>query len=81
MGLPVLGTTADIESVLARHAPDVVVVSSERFDVAALVRLQLACERAGTPLKQMQFRLTDVELEPLSFATGAELEKGPAIRQ
>ncbi len=81
MGLPVLGTTADIESVLARHAPDVVIVSSGKFDVAALVRLQLACERAGTALKQMQFRLADVEVEPLSFVTGADLEKKPAIRQ
>jgi len=81
MGIPVLGTTADIESVLARHAPDVVVISSERFNVAALLRLQLACDRVGTPLKQMQFRLTDVELGPLSLSTVAELEKGPAIPQ
>jgi UDP-GlcNAc:undecaprenyl-phosphate GlcNAc-1-phosphate transferase len=76
MGLPVLGTTDDIDRVLERQAPDVVIVSSEKFQLSTLARLQVACLHAGTPLKQMQFRLTDVAVaEPVlavsAHATGA----------
>jgi UDP-GlcNAc:undecaprenyl-phosphate GlcNAc-1-phosphate transferase len=76
LGLPVLGTTADIEQILDRHGPDVVIVSSEKFSIDALVRLQLACERVGTPLKQMQFRLADVEIGALSVGASDAVIRG-----
>jgi UDP-GlcNAc:undecaprenyl-phosphate GlcNAc-1-phosphate transferase len=80
MGLPVLGTTAEIEGVLARYRPDVVIVSSEKFDDAALARLQLACERAGIRLKQMQFRLADVEAGLQSRPDNTKSKQGSTAR-
>ncbi len=60
MGLPVYGTVAEAEAVIARHRPDVIVVSTEKISPASMHALELACERTGTALKQMQFRVTDV---------------------
>jgi UDP-GlcNAc:undecaprenyl-phosphate/decaprenyl-phosphate GlcNAc-1-phosphate transferase len=62
MGVPVLGTLDDIERVLTKYAPDLVIVSTEKIDGPAVAKLSLACTQAGTTLKRMQFRLTDVDV-------------------
>jgi UDP-GlcNAc:undecaprenyl-phosphate GlcNAc-1-phosphate transferase len=65
MGLRVLGRIDEIERIIAKHKPTLIIVSTEKLRPAAWTTLQTACQRTGTPLSQMQFRLTDL---PFGFA-------------
>jgi UDP-GlcNAc:undecaprenyl-phosphate GlcNAc-1-phosphate transferase len=60
MGLPVLGSIAEVERIIAKHRPSLIIVSTGKLSPPALMTLRTACQRTGTTLMQMQFRVTDV---------------------
>ena len=60
MGVPVLGGIADVEHFIAKHSPDVVIVSTGKLHPSKFAAVQFACARAGVDLKQMEFRIADV---------------------
>jgi UDP-GlcNAc:undecaprenyl-phosphate GlcNAc-1-phosphate transferase len=62
MGLRVLGGIDEIERIIVKQQPTIVIVSTEKLRPSALLALQAACERSGTALMQMQFRVTDLHL-------------------
>jgi UDP-GlcNAc:undecaprenyl-phosphate GlcNAc-1-phosphate transferase len=60
MGVPVLGGVADVEHLIAKHSPDVVIISTSKLHPSKFAAVQFACARAGVDLKQMEFRIADV---------------------
>ena len=47
MGVPVLGGIADVEHFIAKHSPDVVIVSTGKLHPSKFAAVQFACARAG----------------------------------
>jgi UDP-GlcNAc:undecaprenyl-phosphate GlcNAc-1-phosphate transferase len=66
MGLPVLGRLTEAERIIEKRKPALVIVSTAKLRPAALLSLQDACERTGTPLMQMQFSIADVSTSRLA---------------
>jgi UDP-GlcNAc:undecaprenyl-phosphate GlcNAc-1-phosphate transferase len=60
MGIPVLGSIAEVERFIAKHSPDVVIVSTGKLHPSKFAAVQFACARAGVDLRQMEFRIVDV---------------------
>jgi len=60
MGVPVVGSISEIERFIAKHSPDVVIVSTAKLPPSKFAALQFACARAGVELRQMEFRIVDV---------------------
>jgi UDP-GlcNAc:undecaprenyl-phosphate GlcNAc-1-phosphate transferase len=65
MGLRVLGGIDEAERLIRAHSPTLVIVSTEKLRPGASLTLQIACQRTGTTLMQMQFRVTEVTVESL----------------
>lgn len=67
MGLRVLGSIDEVERIIAKHKPTLVIVSTEKLRPAAWTTLHTVCQRTGTPVSQMQFRLTDLPFGLIGF--------------
>lgn len=63
MGVPVLGTLADLPELIARFKPDAVIISTSKLDVDRLARIKAACFESGTPLLQLDFRVRPISSE------------------
>jgi UDP-GlcNAc:undecaprenyl-phosphate GlcNAc-1-phosphate transferase len=61
LGVQVLGDLRDIEGVLARVRPEVVIISTDKLDRTRLQELGRICHDSGTNLLRLNFRLDLVQ--------------------
>ena len=57
LGIPVLGTHAELESLIGAHAPEALIVSTTKLPLEIRTEVADLCSRAGVTLMQLRFEL------------------------
>lgn len=57
MGVPVVGTLADLDRLIAQERPDLLILSTAKLPAARLAAIRQICFESGTPLVQLHFSL------------------------
>ena len=57
LGIPVLGTRGELESLIGAHAPEALIVSTTKLPLEIRTEVADLCSRAGVTLMQLRFEL------------------------